>query len=92
MKNDETTQRKIDECIQFLKEHGYTVQKVKDVESYIGKWVAYRREGMEPILHGKVVGYNGCLHIKKKNNGKDFANLENVIQFFDSKEECYAFK
>ena len=48
-----TENEKINACILYLRSKGYEVHKRND--SRIGQWVAYKREGMEPILHGKVI-------------------------------------
>ena len=85
-------QRRIDECIKYLTFHGYEVKKVREVETYVGKWIAYRREGMEPILHGKVIGDYGCITVKKKKGNRDFCSRDDILKVFDNKQECYAFK
>ena len=54
------------------------------------QWVAYRKEGMDCILHGKIIrecSYGYC--VKRKNAYKDFIRFEDIIEFFDNKEECY---
>lgn len=80
---------KIYSCIQFLKSHGYEVIERNDHK--IGKWVAYKRKGMKPVLHGKVIyDYGGTYCVKKKNASKDFIGLDDVIDFYDDKIECYS--
>ena len=87
---DNKTKEFIDACIVYLKYHGYEVHDKRDNDK-VGKWVAYKRDGMTPILHGKVINVdNGVYHIKKKNRCKDFVRIDNVIDFFDNKEECYS--
>lgn len=85
--NNETN-KNIVSCIAYLKSHGYEVFKKND--SNIGKWVAYKRQGMDCILHGKIIGGNAsCYTIRKKNHGKDYAGIDKIIAFFDDKTECY---
>lgn len=65
----------------------------KNTESYIGKWVAFRQEGMPMVLHRKII-YDCKTYyvIKCKNGQKRFAGLKDVIGFYDSKAECYSVK
>lgn len=59
----------------------------------IGKWVAFKQEGIKQILHGKVMGvYGACIKIKCKNGCWRFANLKECYKFFNDKNECYNFK
>ncbi len=59
----------------------------------IGKWVAFKQEGMKQILHGKVFATNNsCIKIKCKNGQRRYISLEDCYKFFDSKSECYNFK
>lgn len=59
----------------------------------IGKWIAFKQEGMEPVLHGQVKGVNGtCMKVKCKNACLRFASLKDCYKFFDEKRECYDFK
>lgn len=51
-----TYDQKIINNVNYLEQQGYKV--IKDNSSVIGKWVAFRQEGIEPILHGRV-GING---------------------------------
>lgn len=65
----------------------------KGTDKYTGEWVAFRQEGMSMILHGKIINKHGaCYVIKCKNGQIRFAELEDVIGFYDSKEECYSVK
>lgn len=64
-------------------------------EATLGKWVAFRQEGMEPVLHGKIidVNSNGVFTIKCKNGQKRAASLEeNIYDIFDTKGKCYKYK
>lgn len=57
----------------------------------IGKWIAFRQEGMPMVLHGKIIHiYETCYAIKCKNGQKRFAESEDIIGFYDSKQECYS--
>lgn len=88
---EKKTCEKICKCINYLKEYGYEVYKRED--SNIGKWVAFRQEGMPMVLHGKIIDkYNTCYVIKCKNGQKGFAGLEDIIGLYDSKAECYSVK
>ena len=65
----------------------------KNTKINVGKWVAFRQEGMPMVLHGKVITNCGtCYMVKCKNGCKRFPGLEDVIGFYDSKEECYSVK
>lgn len=87
---DDKTKEVIYECITFLKGYGF---EVTERDSKIGKWVAYKRDGMLPVLHGKIIrDYGGTYCIKKKNGNIDFVGINGVIEFFDNKKECYAMK
>lgn len=59
----------------------------------IGKWVAFKQEGMSQILHGKVERvYGTCLAVKCKNRNRRYVSISECYKFFDNKEECYAYK
>lgn len=78
-------------CINYLKNYGYEV-KERDGHK-VGKWVAFKQEGMDCILHGKVIyDYVGSYCVRCKNGYKRFVGLCNVIEFFDTKQECYSIK
>ena len=87
-----TKEQRIKSSIAFLESNGYVV--VKDYSMLIGKWAAFRQEGMNPILHGKVieVKQSGCCVIKCKNAYYRYVDVNNVIEFCDSKELCYMIK
>ena len=94
---DETAERAIkfakDDAIKFLTENGYIV--VEDLQKYKDKWVAFRQEGMESILHGKIVDFYPiaqCFDIKCKNGCVRYINRNDVIGFYDNKKECYEVK
>lgn len=62
-------------------------------ENKQGKWVAFRQEGMSPILHGKVIkDYQSWYVVRCKNGEKRFPGIENIIEFYDLKEDCYSVK
>lgn len=87
-----TNTQRIKSSISFLENMGYIV--TKDYSKLIGKWAAFRQEGMIPILHGKVkaVSINGCCSIKCKNGCMRYADVDDVIEFCDEKELCYMIK
>ncbi len=89
-----TKQQYINEAIAFLKSHGYIVKK--DFSSLIGKWVAFHQNGMQPVLHGKVINEIGkkdvLFEVKCKNSCYRFVHMDDVIEFCDSKQDCYAIK
>ena len=65
----------------------------KETEKYIGKWVAFRQEGMPMVLHGKVICVrHGVLTIKCKNGQRRYENVSDAIGFYDSKQECYSIR
>lgn len=85
---DELTNKNIHACIVYLKNHGYEVHE--RAGNKCGKWVAYRKEGIEPILHGKIThDYVSCYNVRRKNAVNDFVGLDQVIEFFDNKTDCY---
>lgn len=87
-----TYDQKIINIINYLEQRGYKV--VKDNSSVVGKWVAFRQEGMEPILHGRVrnVTTIGTCAIRCKNGERRFCNVEDILAFFDNKKECYEYR
>lgn len=94
---DETTERAVefakDDAVKFLTENGYIV--IEDLQKYKNKWVAFRQEGMEPILHGKVIrtfSITEQLTIKCKNGCNRYIHKNAVIGFYDNKKECYEVK
>lgn len=62
-------------------------------EATLGKWVTFRQEGMEQILHGKIIDVtsNGEFTMKCKNGQKRGASLEDIYEIFDTKKECYKY-
>lgn len=88
---DKKTREKICECIEYLKKYGYEVHK-RDYDK-LNKWIAFRQEGMPMVLYGKVITNCGTYYMVKCKNGcKRFPRLEDVIGFYDSKEDCYSVK
>lgn len=60
----------------------------------IGKWVAYRKDGMRQVLHGKVTRtytttFGTILRVKRKNACEDGVSIDEVVAFFDDKKTCY---
>ena len=59
----------------------------------MGKWVAFRQEGMDCILHGRGINdYVGIYRVRCKNGRKRTVGLDEVIDFYDIKQECYSVK
>ena len=87
-----TKDQRIRLSITFLESNGYIV--TKDYSKLIGKWAAFRQEGMQPILHGKVkdISFKGCCSIKCKNGYMRYVNVNEVIEFCDDKQLCYMIK
>lgn len=85
-------EEKIKEAKEFLEANGYKVYK--DYSCRIGKWVAFRQEGMKPVLHGRVVWINIFEHYKVrcKNGEIRFPKSYDIIGVYDNKSECYAVK
>ena len=85
-------EEKIKEAKEFLEANGYKVYK--DYSYCIGRWVAFRQEGMRPVLHGKVrtVDVSGCCMVKGKRAKIRFANVDKIIGIYDKKSDCYAIK
>ena len=85
---DEKTKKTIHACIVYLQNHGYEVREREG--NKMDKWVAYRKNGMDCILHGKVIyDYVSCFCIKRKNGYTDMVGLDEIIEFYDDKKECY---
>lgn len=85
--------KEIQDAIKLLKENGYIIRE--DLSKYIGKWVAFRQEGMEPILHGKVIvarSINEYFGIKCKNGCMRYIDKNDVIGFYVNKKKCYEVK
>ena len=84
-----TKDQRIKSSIAFLESNGYIV--TKDYSKLIGKWAAFRQEGMRPILHGKVkdISFKGCCSIKCKNGCMRYVNVDEVIEFCNDKQLCY---
>ena len=87
-----TKEQRIRLSIAFLESNGYIV--IKDYSKLIGKWAAFRQEGMKPILHGKVkdISFKGCCSIKCKNGCMRYVNVNEVIEFCNDKQLCYMIK
>lgn len=67
--------------------------KLMTEESRVGKWVAFLQEGMNCVLHGKVIVDKGnILVVRNKNHCKRIVEINHVIDFYDSKEDCYSVK
>jgi hypothetical protein len=86
---DDKTKKTIYACIVYLKNHGYEVREREG--NKVGKWVTYKKDGMNCVLHGKIIyDYVSCYCVKRKNACTDIIGLDNIIDFFNSKEECYS--
>lgn len=87
-----TYDQKIINNVNYLEQQGYKV--IKDNSSVIGKWVAFRQEGIEPILHGRVriVTTIGTCAIRCKNGERRFCDVKDILVFFDNKKECYKYR
>lgn len=88
-------QENIKVAIELLEKNGYIVKK--DYSMFVGKWVAFHQEGMTQMLHGKIIqiihgSKNDCFEIRCKNNYKRYKNYDDIIEFFDNKQNCYQFK
>ena len=91
-KLDTETKQNIINAISFLSMHGYHV--VRDYDYLVGKWVAFHKEGMYPILHGKIVEISngGVCSVKTKNGQIRYVHIKHIHAFFDTKTECYSYK
>ena len=87
-----TKEQRIYAAIELLEHNGYVVKK--DFSSLIGKWVAFRQDGMNVILHGKVCDIFNyeVFKIKCKNGCNRYCSMKNTIEFFDNKHDCYVVK
>ena len=87
-----TKEQRIKSSIAFLETNGYKV--MQNYDNLLGKWAAFRQEGMIPILHGKVIDVyqGGCCKIKCKNAYYRYVDVNRVIEFCDTKELCYMIK
>lgn len=79
-------------AIMFLRQNGYIVEKAEMDTQNLGKWVAFRWDGMDQILHGKVIAISDVdiCSIRCKNGDHKYACKEDIIGFYDNKQECYA--
>ena len=86
----------------FLSENNYKYHptgcygeeyKLITEESRISKWVTFLQDGMDCVLHGKVMEDRGNnFVVRNKSYRKRIVDVCNVIDFYDSKEECYSVK
>lgn len=86
-----TKDQRIKFAIGFLESNGYKVHQ--DFSSLIGKWAVFRQNGMKPLLHGKVVDFyynSGMCRIKCKNAYYRYIRPDEIIDFYDNKDDCYA--
>ena len=91
----QTNKQNIKAAIELLEQNGYIVKK--NYDEFLGKWVAFRQEGMIPILHGKIIkvirGFESdCFEIRCKNGYHRYKNYEEILQFYDKKQDCYKLK
>lgn len=87
-----TYDQRIINIINYLEQRGYKV--IKDNSSVVGKWMTFRQEGMEPILHGRVRSVTDaatCV-IRCKNGHRRFCDVKDVLKFFENKREYYEYK
>lgn len=87
-----TIEQQISEAIEFLKRHNYKI--FKDRSNLVDKWVAFRWQGMEPILHGQIytVALGGTCGIKCKNGSRKWITEKDILKIFNNKKECYEYK
>lgn len=74
-------------AINFLNQNGYVVRM--NLQKYINKWIAFTQQGMEPILHGRIISvsnFDEFFYVKCKNGEIRYPNVEDAIKFFDSKK------
>lgn len=81
----------------FKDENGDLVEVYKPAHlillENIGRWIAFKQEGMSQTLHGKVIKINGdCFVVKCKNGGRRYVNVNDYHKFFDDKKKCYSFR
>lgn len=79
----------IENAIWLLESHGYVVGRHYDY--LVGKWAAFYQEGMEPVLHGRVleVDTTGLCKVRCPNAARRWVYVGKVLEFFDTKRECY---
>ena len=87
-----TYDQRIASMIDYLEQRGYKV--IKDESSLVDEWIAFKQEGMESILHGKIRSVTSCgtCIIRCKNGERRFCNVEDILAFFDNKKECYEYR
>ena len=70
------------------------VMQLKNVgDNKVGKWIAFTQQGMNCILHGKIINdYVDAYRVRCKNACKRTVGLDEVIGFYDTKQECYSVK
>lgn len=87
-RDDEEKSRTVYDAIRFVKDNGYEVQKCH--ANHTGKWIAFRKPGLEPIQHGVIVKDRISHYLVKRKNGRtDLVSVYAVIKFFDNKTDCY---
>lgn len=66
--------------------------KTKQLE-YIGKWVAFHQDGMNEVLHGKIIDFiSSFVVIKCKNNYIRYIPEKNIVGIYTNKQQCYSVK
>ena len=88
-------QESIKAAIELLEQNGYIVKK--DYSMFVGKWVTFHQKGMIPMLHGKIIriihgSKDDCFEIRCKNGYYRYKNYEEILQFYDKKQDCYKVK
>ena len=80
----------IENAILLLESHGYVIGRHYDY--LIGKWAAFYQAGMEPVLHGRVleVDITGLCKVKCPNAERRYINVDDALEFFYTKRECYS--
>lgn len=80
----------IKKAIKLLEENGYIIGR--NYNYLVGKWVAFHQEGMEPVLHGRVlkVDMTGFCTVRCPNAERRFTMVDEALEFFDTKRECYS--
>ena len=91
---DMNREESIDKAIKLLQRNGYIVRK--DYSVMIGRWIAFRQDGMNQILHGKILEERGSdytyFKVRCKNGEYRYPTIYEVIGFFNNKKSCYAVK
>lgn len=79
----------IENAILLLESHGYVIGRHYDY--LIDKWAAFYQEGMEPVLHGRVleVDITGLCKVRCPNAVRRWVYVGEVLEFFNTKSECY---